>query len=241
MGINTSSHHPNGTLVLDGQTIFLIRDGNRAGFRNPEEYFSHGYRFDQAVPANDADLSLPAGEIIKALEGTLAIDDSDNRTVYMVGLNGTKRGFTSELAFRRLGYMFGGLPTINLTDYPKGEDITEEALVHPEGALVLNGATVWWLRNGRRMGFESEQVFNTYGFSFGRVVDATSGDLSLPEGAKVKFRDGTLAKDVDCNYLISDGKKMMFANIDALISRGYKLENLVVAALSDYEAGETLE
>ena len=237
--------HSNGTLVLDGQTIYLIRDGKRFGFRDPDEYKSHGYEFEQAVAATAGDKALPFSEsdIIKSLEGTLVLDTVDGRTVYMIGTNNTKRGFTSEAVFKALGYSFADLIRINLADYPAGPVIDSSAEAHPEGALVLgsDGRTVWWIRNGSRQGFESETVFYTYGFTWARVVVGNSADMALQEGALVKLRDGTIVKDGEIYYLISDGKKLAFASTSALTSRGHNLSSAVSANLSQYESGASLE
>lgn len=241
LGTTTSAAHPNGTLILDGGTIFLIKDGKRSGFRNPEEYFSHGYAFSQAVAANDADRALAEGLMMKALEGTLVLDAQDGRTVNMIGLNGTKRGFTSATVFQRLGYSFKGLLKVDLSDYTTGPVISSGTEAHPEGALVLDKGTVWWIKAGQRLGFQSEAVFKTYGFTFGRVVAANAADMALPEGALVKFRDGTLINDQGAIYIISDGKKLGFRNMNALTSRGYQIKNAITAKLESYDPGQVIE
>lgn len=242
LGEQTSTAHPNGTLILDSQTIFIIKNGQRHGFRNPEEYFSHGYAFRQAVTASDADRALPEAAPMKALEGTLVLDATDGRTVYMIGVNGAKRGFTSAEVFHQLGYSFEGLLTINLSDYTAGLVISSSSETHPEGALVLESiGTVWWIRDGVRMGFESEAVFRTYGFTFSRVVVANTADMGLPEGSRVKFRDGTLVNDNGAVYVISDGKKIGFRTMNALTSRGYQIDNSISAQLNNYDTGQVLD
>jgi hypothetical protein len=235
--------HSNGTLVLDGSTIYLIKDGQRYGFRDASEYKSHGFTFSQAVAASDTDKSLPmaSGNIIKALEGTLVLDASDNKTVYMIGTNNTKRGFASAEVFKALGYSFANLPKINLTDYTVGAVITSSTDSHPEGALVLEGKTVWWILGGLRQGFESMAVFNTYGFATSKIVKANAADLALSEGALVKFRDGTLVKDGSDYYLISDGKKLQFASASDLTAKGYKTANAIKAGLANYESGGAVQ
>ena len=235
--------HDNGTLVLDGQTIYLIKDGKRLGFRNEQEYLSHGYKFAQAVPANDVDKSLTAETAVaKAMEGTLVLDASDGRTVYMIGTGGTKRGFASAEAFSQLGYSFAKLPKIDLSDYPAGAVIGTGSETHPDGALILDktdGKTVWWIRGNTRQGFESEAVFNTYGFSFAKVVSGNDSDMTLGVGNSVKFRDGTLVKDGSDYYLISDAKKLKFTATPS--SKGYNASLAVNASLANYEAGEVIE
>ncbi|OGE82784.1 MAG: hypothetical protein A3B10_03920 [Candidatus Doudnabacteria bacterium RIFCSPLOWO2_01_FULL_44_21] len=237
-----SSGHPNGTLIIDNGTVYLIKDGTRYGFRDAAEYLSHGYSFGQAVAANAQDMALPQSTFVqKALEGTLVLDLADNRTVYMVGTGATKRGFVSASVFTALGYNFANLPKINLSDYPSGDPIGDAALAHPDGALVLDGQTVWWVRGNTRQGFESMAVFNTYGFNLSKVVTANAADKALAEGALVKFRDGTLVLDGGVYYIISDGKKMMFSSASDLTTRGYKTSNAINVSLSAYASGGTVQ
>src|SRR3989344_1131346 len=237
--------HPNGTLILDNGTIYLVVNSTKRGFRNPEEYFSHGYKFAQAVAANDADRGLSSSgdqPIEKALDGTLALDKTDNRTIYMIA-GGQKRGFTSAEVFHALGYQFDQATAIDLSDYPAGNPITAESAAHPNGALILDqndGRTVWWVLSGQRQGFQSTEVFFTYGFSFGKIVSATDADMALAEGALVKFRDGTIVADGSDYYLISEGKKRKFVSTGAMQNLGYQIANAIAASLSAYEAGDDI-
>lgn len=239
--------HPNGTLINHNGTIYLIKDGKRYGFRDPQEYASYGYRFSQAVPANnkDMELSLAAeNNILKAMPGSLVLDTSDNRTVYMIGQNGTKRGFTTESAFYGLGYNYSNLFYINLSDYPTGAVINSASELHPEGSLLLDSndnRTVWWLINGQLQGFESQAVFDTYGLSLSRVVPANNADMTLSQGPLVKLRDGTLVVDGGTHYIISDGQKLPFASLDALKRWGYDPSNLVAANVGHYSLGKILK
>jgi hypothetical protein len=249
-GATTINSHPDGTLVIDGSTVYLIAGGQLHGFRDPQEFASYGYKFNQTVPISVADKLLPTGDIMKAMTGTLALDTSDSRTIYMVGINYTKRGFVSMAVYRGLGYVTGsstsnqpvhGVFRINMTDYPAGAPIASSTAAHPEGALVLdNTGTVWWILNGQRDGFESITVFNTYGFTFDRVVPANASDMALPVGPLVKLRDGTLVSQGGVTYIISDGQKLQFASGQALTSRGYNAANVVPDDVSGYTAGATL-
>ncbi len=239
----TISAHPNGTLVLDGTTIYLIKNGQRFGFRDANEYKTHGYRFIQAVAIKAADKSLSSSDsnIIKALPGTLVIDATDGRTVYMIGENNSKRGFASASVFTELGYRFDNLLTINLSDYTSGTPITDPTNTHPEGALVLDGQTVWWILDGKRRGFESEAVLNTYGFSYDRIVNANAADRALGEGSLVKFRDGTLVNKTGSYYIISDGKSRAFTSASVFSTYGYSQSNAITADLSNYTAGVAIK
>ena len=232
--------HPNGTLLLDGQTIYLVKDRQRYGFRDAEEYRSYGYNFAQTVQANLFDRArLPlAQSILKAMPGSLVLDKSDGRTVYMIGVDNTKRGFASEKIFTELGFNYTKLFSVDLSDYATGAVINSSKQMHPEGSLVReSNSTVWWLLNGQRSGFESEQVFDTYGFSPSRLVKVNTQDLSVSIGPLMKLRDGTLVQDHGLYYIISDGTKMQFVSSQHLELWGYKLSNVINSDISRYQVG----
>lgn len=238
---SSAGSHSNGTLINDNGTIYLIQNGTKVGFRDAKEYTSYGYNFSQVVTATDADKALPSGTVAKAMTGTLVIDATDGRTVYMIGTGSTKRGFVSSAVFKALGYSFSGLPKINLTDYPTGDPISDSNLAHPDGSLVFQGQTIWWLRDGKKSGFESMVVFNTYGFNVSKVLQGNTADFALPEGPIMKLRDGTLVLDGSTYYLISDGKKLAFTSTAQLTEKGYKTANAVVTSLSAYESGGNVQ
>lgn len=232
--------HADGTLVISGKTIFLMRNGARAGFRDAAEYKSYGYNFKQVVKANSVDLSLPVTAVLKAFSGTLVLDKSDNKTIYMVGGGGTKYGFTSMAVLKGLGYKTSLAVKINLSDYTAGSPISSATSVHPNGSLVKSGGAIWWISGGSLMGFPSQAVFNSYGFSSSRVVSANAADQALPKGAVLTFRDGTLIKDKTSGayYIMSNGKKRAFSSQNALKSAGYSANNVIKADLSAILAGD---
>ncbi|MCL5667122.1 MAG: hypothetical protein M1383_05130 [Patescibacteria group bacterium] len=196
LGESTAKAHPGGTLILDGKTVYLISQNQRRGFRNEAEYKSYGFNFSLAVPANEADRLLPLGPVLKAMDGTLALDASDNRTIYIIGSGGVKRGFVSEKVFKGLGYSFKQAVKINLGDYPAGSPIDTFSGPHPNGTLVLSGKTVWWVNNGKKFGFPSMDIFKSYGWSQAKIVPASAADLDLPAGNVLKARMEALAQGI---------------------------------------------
>jgi|SRR5579872_1019642 len=231
--------HPDGTLIQDGQAIYLIQNNQRFGFRDPVEYKSWGFTFSQAVPANDADRAMSNGGILKAFSGTLVLDRSDNRTVYII-FNGTKRGFASFSAFSGLGYKLSKTVRIDLSDYPAGMPINSGAEQHPDGTLVRGkSGTVYWLANSQLTPFPSVQVLKSYGFSSALALPINAADLMLPIATPAGFRDGTLVWDTSTSqyYIISDGAKLPFSSKQAMLSAGYKLSNVIKADISAYQNG----
>lgn len=96
------SSHPDGTLILSGNTVYQIKNGARWAFTAEVIFKSYGYKFSQVVPANGADMSLPFGWYIDWANGSLV---SDGGTVYLVQ-SGERRGFINAAAFLNKGYFF---------------------------------------------------------------------------------------------------------------------------------------
>ena len=183
----------NGALVLDGSTIYLISNGQKRAFASAEEFFSYGFKFADVI-SNTAIKDIPLGPVMKALDGALVLDTTDNRTIYFIGSGGIKRGFVSAKVFAALGYKFSQAVKINLSGYQTGVVITSAGVAHPDGALVFDGKTVWWINYGKKQGFSTMAVFNSYGLSFTNMVKANKADLALPEGSITQSRDIALAQ-----------------------------------------------
>ncbi len=241
LGQNGSAH-ADGVLVRDGTTVYIIRDGQLAGFRNPAEYASYGFTFSQVVAANSADKQLPRDPVVvKAMPGSLVLDARDNKTVYIIGENATKRGFANADVFKALGYKFGKLLKINLSDYSQGQVIESSANPHPEGSLIQIQGAIWLIQNGVRRGFPTLAIFSSYGFTLARVVPGNAADTTLPLGDVLGFRDGTLVADGNSFYIISNGKKRGFVSLLALTVQGYRTKNAVRASLAQVPLGDPLE
>lgn len=193
LGQTTINSDPNGTLVLDNGTVYLISNGQRRAFRSAAEFNSYGYKFSQVIPASDADKLLPEGSTMTLLDGTLVLDTSDNRTIYLIGADGVRRGFASADVFTALGYKFSQAVKFNLAGYQTGAPITSATAAHPDGALVFDGQTVWWVNNGEKHGFPTLDIFNSYGLSFKNMVPANAADKALPEGSTVLALKDALA------------------------------------------------
>lgn len=63
--INSSSIvHPDGTIINDNGTIYLMKDGYRAGFPNMQIFNSWGLKMSEAVPANSHDRSAAKAGVV---------------------------------------------------------------------------------------------------------------------------------------------------------------------------------
>src|SRR3989344_4015669 len=89
---------------------------------------------------------------------------------------------------RGLGYNLSGLPKINLSDYLTGNPIGTSTEVHPDGALVKEGQTIWWIRDGtlvndggtyylvsdgKKLSFSSTTDLTTRGYKTSNAISAS--------------------------------------------------------------------
>ncbi|HYE22502.1 MAG TPA: hypothetical protein VD998_02845, partial [Verrucomicrobiae bacterium] len=184
--------HSNGCLVNASGTVWLIENGMRRGFPSAEVFSSHGYNFSQVVAANAEDTALPVGPVVVYADGTLVKGPSDP-LVYLVA-NGQKRGFVSGSVFTGLGFSFGKIWTAavnTFADMPTGANLESSTERHSNGVLVKDGSgTVWKMTASGRMGIPSMAVFNSYGYTWDRVVNANAADLASPNEGVLTARPG---------------------------------------------------
>ncbi len=246
--VQPSDIHPVGTILFadDWKTVYVMGNGVRRGFATPEEFQSHGYKFSEIIKGNSSDYVLPEGSVIPFADGTLVLDTSDGKTVYIVNA-GSKRGFTAPEVFTGLGYQFSQAVKGNLSTYPAGLPIGSSTEAHPEGALINVQNTVYKVGSGGKQVFPDQKVFDSWSYSFARVVLANSADVALPTLAPIKFRDGTILKrnsNSDTAYLVSEGKLRPFSSSVALLNFGYDFGdsvNVTDADIAGYEMGSAVK
>ncbi len=110
------------------------------------------------------------------------------------------------------------------------------AAVHSEGCLVLSGGIVWMITNGTRRGYTSAEVFQSYGYNFSQVVNATAEDVALPVGPIMIYADGTLVKGPNdpLVYLVAGMTKRPFTSGAVFTGLGYKFSNIQSAPYNTF-------
>ena len=86
----------------------------------------------------------------KISDGTLVLDTSDGRTVYMIGNQGRKYGFTTPKVFLGQGFKFENVIRADINNYELGGIIADPSQAHPNGTLVRDGNTIWLINNELR-------------------------------------------------------------------------------------------
>src|SRR3989338_6441769 len=175
----SAAAHSNGCLVNASGTIWYLENGTRRGFPSVTVLESHGFNLSQVVTANTDDNALPAGSVMVYADGTLVKGPSDP-LVYLVA-NGQKRGFVSGSVYTGLGFSWANVVTAavdTFADLPMGANLESATERHTSGVLVNDSGTIWQMTATGRKGVPSMEVFNSYGFSFARVVAANAADLA---------------------------------------------------------------
>src|SRR3989344_5034980 len=183
--------HSDGCLVLSGGVVWLVTGGTRRGFTSAEVFMSHGYNFSQVVTASAEDVALPVGPIMTYADGTLVKGPSDP-LVYLV-TGGQKRGFTTGAVFTGLGFSFANIqsaPANTFADLPTGANLDNATERHGAGVLVNASGTIWKMTATGRMGVPDMTVFNSYGWSFAKVIAANSADTAAANEGVVAARAG---------------------------------------------------
>lgn len=126
LNISSSATHPDGTLVKNGITIYLIEDGKRRLVGSPGVYVSNRFAAAKLKATTSGDISLEQSSNVPYREGSL-IKGSDP-TVYVVDHDGPsiiKRRLGSLQAFIELGFTSSDIITVPNQELPanSGQDI----------------------------------------------------------------------------------------------------------------------
>ncbi|MBI3952579.1 MAG: hypothetical protein HY336_01320 [Candidatus Doudnabacteria bacterium] len=113
----------------------------------------------------------------KLKDGTLVLDSTDGRTVYMIGTGGKKYGFTSQEIFWGLGYSFENLVTEDVSNYELGGLVDTVERAHPDGSLVVDkDGVVWFINFGHRALVDRKDFLS---FNNKQLVIINNHDLKL--------------------------------------------------------------
>ena len=166
-------------LASDG-TIFLISTSERRGFPSAAVYFSHGYKFSDAVTATAEDLAQPAGSPLNYRDGALIKGQA--ATVYLIS-GATKHPFSSAEAFLGSGYSFANVlnesgPTLD--QLAAEAPIHSASAAHMPGSLINYNGTVFLITANGRQGISSLDAFYAKRYRLEEIVIANATDLALP-------------------------------------------------------------
>lgn len=178
--------HPVGTNVDASGTVWMIYNGQsgvcRRAYTSAGAFLSYGFNsWSQVVAANADDLALPVCSegFIPPQDGGIIFSDrgSDQGTGYVIS-GGMKYGFPTEAVFKGQGYSYSNATWADVSWMSMGGVVNDAAQAHVPGTLVNNGGTVQLVGNSGLMGIPDIATFNSWGYSFAKVVPANAADTA---------------------------------------------------------------
>lgn len=131
-----------GKLILIGNTVFKIENGKRLGFPSAEVFLSHGYNFNQVVPATQADLGLPVGANVALKASAFSSDlriGARGDTVVLLQTFLEGKGFLQIPIGISKGY-FGPLTRLALSAYQQSVGLPATGFFGPQTRALINSA-----------------------------------------------------------------------------------------------------
>ncbi len=175
--VASAAVHAAGSNVVSNGTVYWINaSGQKQAYTSAGAFLSYGFNsWSNVVAASAEDLALPSGGFVPPMDGSLI---NDNGTVYLM-TNGMRAGFTSAANFTGLGYSFANVIPGDTSFLASASLINSTAMAHPVGTLVNQSGTVYLMTTAGKMGIPSLSVFNSWGYSFSKVVPANSYDAAI--------------------------------------------------------------
>ncbi len=175
--VASAAAHAAGTNVVSNGTVYFVNtSGQKQPYTSAGAFLSYGFNtWADVVAASAEDLALPTGSFVPPSDGSLI---NDKGTVYLM-VNGMPSGFTTEPNFLGLGYSYKNVLAGDVSFLAKGSNIGTTAMSHPVGTLVNDKGTVYLMTASGKMGIPSLSVFNSWGYSFAKVVPANSYDSAI--------------------------------------------------------------
>lgn len=176
-------------MVTGSPTVYLMADCRLRPFRGEAAFHSRGLKFQdiQTLTALPTTVTISDKPAVPA-EGTL-VKGSD-KTVWFIGENGKRKGFTSEEVFRGLGFKFEEVDQITDTDLSTIEtdtDLVDDSSHHPDGSLIKcgNSAAIFAVIGNLRFPFANADAFLSRGHSWEHVLVVDCGRFAYKEGPPV--------------------------------------------------------
>ncbi|MEK7075626.1 MAG: hypothetical protein AAB948_02440, partial [Patescibacteria group bacterium] len=175
--VASAAVHSAGTNVVSNGTVYFVNsNGQKQPYTSAGAFLSYGFNtWADVVPASAEDMALPTGSFVPPSDGSLI---NDKGTVYLM-VNGMPSGFTTEPNFLGSGYSYKNVLAGDVSFLAKGSNISTTAMSHPVGTLVNDKGTVYLMTASGKMGIPSLSTFNSWGYSFAKVVPANSYDSAV--------------------------------------------------------------
>ncbi len=240
--------HPDGALIRPSgsHSLFMVESGKNRQFGSVEVLISQFISLSEFKTATSADTSAPGDAGVYFREGTLIKGSGPD--VFVIDQTGAntfvKRKITSSGAFNALGYSIADCLIVpdSALAVGSGANISDGS-VHPDGALVNSGSTIYLLQDGKKRLVGSPGVYVSHRLSATKLKTATSADIALANGGNLQYREGALLRGNSSStvFVVDDTgsgiRKRQFGSIQAFIELGYTNTDIIV--IPDHELPST--
>lgn len=221
-----------GSLLQDSTTgnVWLIQSGTRRPIASRAALYSRFQERRMVKVASSEIERYPLGTPIAFPNYSLL--RSPRGTVYLL-VDDTKRGFTSQEAFRALGYSPDEITDVGweeLNQFTDGEPISTDA-VYPQGALLQNKVNggIFFVENGKKHPIMSKQLLAAHTIP-SAIVAVTQADLdAYPTADPLTFPDGSLIAVVGSPdvFVVADGLRHPIADEATFLSYGWNWDQII--------------
>ncbi len=173
--------------VSGSETVYLAAGCKLKPFRGAAVFHARGHKFQDIITLSSLNgitvsdkPALPAG-------GTLV--KGSHTTVWFVTEDGKIKGFTSEFAFRRLGFDFKSVKEISDSDL--SELITDTSIgensAHPDGAVLkcTTSSTVYMMKGNKKLAFTNPEPYLERGHTWDAIAVVNCRQFTYEQGANV--------------------------------------------------------
>jgi parallel beta-helix repeat protein len=237
--------HADGALIrpVGSNNIFIVQDGTNGPLGSSGVLASWNMSVGEIKNATNGDTAQPGGPGIYFREG--AVLKGGGPDIYIIDQTGANsyatRRVTNAAAFNALGYNSADVIQVadsDLAVVPAGPVISDSAR-HPDGTIVMSpNGTLYWLENDTKRFIGTAEVFVSQRFKPSQIKHSTSGDLALPNGENMYYREGTLVKGSGPTIYIIDDigggnfQRRAIASPSAFSELGYSIAD--VLTVQDY-------
>ncbi len=223
--------HPDGALLTDGSTYWLLQGGRRRGIPDEKTFFAYGYDFANGVLAPESELAcLPEGPPLEPPPEPRLIDDNGSYYELRGAGEGSrvKRGFPLPVVFQGQGFLVSSVQPGSVGGVPDDPYVPVYGSPFRDGALLReqNGA-VWIVSNSKKTPFQTATAFAALGYRFDQVAHLEV----LPAPSRQAFERIAASGEVITDASVSTCR----AGGGPVVTSG-----LTVSPLGPYLVGDTL-
>ena len=171
--------HPDGTLISDGRTVWLVQGGKKRGITGTDVFYAYGFDFANVINVSQEELNalsdgpnlgMPPANRLRNDNGTFyeIVDLGNNNLV--------RRGVTSAEVFQGQGFQWCEC-RLSAAGIPNDQLVGNYGSIFRDGTLLREpNGTISIISNGKRMSFATAGAFTSLGYRFADTVPVSSGD-----------------------------------------------------------------